>query len=235
MLCYECGYQDSTVDGPHTCSEADLKRAAKRRRAGAVSADRSPGASWVLPATFWTAIVAAVVIAVVNLARLVVLGREYSAVSRLGSPPTAAQRADAFAAINTVHDFVPLTLLAVVLYVVVVGVWSSVARRITRALRVSPAELRHWTKPAMRIGVAVILVVLCASRQTQPVTDLASARAAELRIEAGQIIYAMLSIAFAGLVIVGVRAQRERLAELTREKAGARPAPERDASQAASR
>jgi hypothetical protein len=230
MLCYECGYQDSTINGPHTCSEADLKRAAKRRTAGQARANRSVGGTWVWPAVFRAAIVMAAAIALMNLARLVVLCSEYSAISGLGDPPTAAQRAAALAAINVVREFAPFSTWTLVIYVLALGVWSFVARRVTRELGLSPSDLRHWSRTAAPIGLAAMLVVMFATRQTQPVTDLASARAAALRLEAGQIICTMLGIAFAGMVIAGVRALRHQLTEMAREKDEARLARERTAA-----
>ncbi|GIH18864.1 hypothetical protein [Rugosimonospora africana] len=230
MLCYECGYQDSTINGPHTCSEADLKRAAKRRSAGAAPSAQSMHDSWVWPAAFWATVVMAVIIAAMNLARLVVLSREYSAVSGLGDPPTAAQIANLINADHAVRGVASFGWLTFMLYFVVLAVWSVVTRRMMRALGVSPAELRHWSGTVAGVGLAVLLVVMFATRQTAVATNLASLRAAALRVVAGQIIYTLLGIGFAGLLIVKVRALRERLTELTREKEEARLDRERAAA-----
>lgn len=229
MLCHKCGYQDSTIAGPHVCSEADLKRAAKRRRAGARTAAPMHD-SWAWPAAFWAIIVMAVIVAAADLSRLVVLSSQYSAISGLGNPPTAAQIATLVDADRAARHFAPISWLTSVLYLVVLGVWLFVKRRIMRELRASPADLRHWSGAVAGIGLAVILVIMFATRQTAVATNLASLRAVALRIEAGQIISTILGVGFAGLLIVRVRALRERLTELTREREEARLAREQAAA-----
>jgi hypothetical protein len=221
MLCYACGYQDSTINGPHTCSESDLTAAAKRRAAGSPAAHWSIGNSWAWPAFTWVVLAITFGYGLVCVARFIALAGEYGAVSRMGDVPSAAQRADVISAINFAQQFSTAYFAAVWFYLAAFVAWFVVAARIVKRLGASRGILRHWTVAAWRMGIVVSLAVVFLLRTpTTDVDDLASARAALLHISGTQMVYTGLRVATVGLLIAAVWVLRGRVSTLVSEPSG---------------
>lgn len=219
MLCYACGYQDSTINGPHTCSESDLKAAARRRAAGTPAGHWSIANSWAWPALTWGVLALTFGYGLVCVARFIALATEYGSVSRMGDVPSAAQRADAISAINFAQQFSTAYVVAIWFYLAAFIAWFVVAARIVNGLGAPRQVLRHWTVGAWRIGLVVTFAVVFLLRTpTTDVHDLASARAALLHFSGTQMIYTGLRIATVGLLIAAIWILRGRIGALISER-----------------
>jgi hypothetical protein len=220
MLCDRCGYQDSTINGPHTCSESDLKLAAQRQVAGQSGIAWSSGRSWAWSALTWSFLAVIVGSGLVCAVRLVAVAWEYDSVGALGDAPSAGQLSDWDSAIYFELKIDPVYAVAILVQIAVFVAWFTVVARIVKGAGATRHVLRHRTVAACWVGLVISLGVVFFPHNTPTSMpyDLASVDAALRESYGWQMIYTAVRIAMAGFLVAAIWISRGRVTKLLSER-----------------